>query len=622
MCGISGIASRNSLESEKTNKMIQAIHHRGPDGSGFHVGKSFALGMCRLSIIDVQGGKQPYISSDSKVSLVFNGEIYNFKEIRQELASLGVKFTTASEIEVLHHAYVQWKLEFVHKLRGMFAIALVDEAAEQVVLIRDRLGKKPLVYSLDQHETLYFGSEVKALLAAGVKADPDFEAISNVYRRGYPGRGKTGFTSIQSLPPASILTYQDGHVSVKQYWQPNTSRETKVDFKTALTNTTSILEESVRLRLNAERPLGVFLSGGYDSSLVAALATKLHSGDVSTYSIGFRDRKYDESKFAAQVAQALGTKHHNLIVEPDPLLIVDELAHCLDQPFADSSIIPTYLLNQFAAQNVVVAVGGDGGDETFAGYDRYLATPFLQRINPLLGVANFAISNMPSTITNRFGRKGSRLIQNLTKHPNIESRYSQIMNLMQPEVFDQLVIEKIKTTQVGSDPYLTNLLNYNKLDATKSLRNLDLTEYLPEDLLYKADIASMAHGVEVRSPLLDHVLIDYVSTLPTKYLIKGLTTKYLLKQITHQFIPEKLLNRPKMGFAIPRASWLRNELKEIRNDYLLDQTGLKRGWINQAELLKVLALHDAGIDQDQIIWPLLMVEIWARTWIDQPISFR
>ncbi len=426
MCGIAGWIGYG--DSVRLEAMVASLSHRGPDESGHWLSDGVALGIARLSIIDVARGHQPVFSTDNSVVAVCNGEIYNYRQLARDLIASGVILRSGSDAEVIPHLYSQYGLNFVNKLRGMFAIALWDDGQRRLVLVRDRAGKKPLVFA-EQSDGILFASEARALLAAGWKADPAHAALDHVLAFGYTPTEVGVFQGLKTLPPGHMAVWQDGGLDVRPYWSWEPS-SVKLPIQGLGERVESALDEAVRIRLVSERPLGAFLSGGIDSTIVTGLMVKHHSGPVKTFSIGFADPAYDESGYARQVAEYLGTEHTEMIVEPDPVAMLSRLADAFDQPFADSSAIPTILLSELAADDVVVALSGDGGDEGFGGYERYRAAPVLQHLNALLGMAQ-PFGSPAARLADRAGqRRLGRLAREIQPQPNLGARYRGIMELI------------------------------------------------------------------------------------------------------------------------------------------------------------------------------------------------
>jgi asparagine synthase (glutamine-hydrolysing) len=437
--------------------------------------------------------------------------------------------------------------------------------------------------------------------------------VAEVMQYGYINAPHSAFNEITQVPPASVLTWCEGKTTIKKYWEPDFDTKVQTSYEEALEVTKKLIEESVSRRLISERQLGSFLSGGYDSTIVTAYMAKLMSEKVQTYSIGFHSAQFNEAHHAKQVANYLGTNHHEEILSPDPALVVEKISHVLDQPFADSSIVPTYLLAKFARENLIVALGGDGGDEVFGGYDRYLAAPVMQKLNPFLGLARSSL-NVAGKQSFGNARKINRVASQLSSKASLGERYSSILSLAQPQDLSTLLNPNLQTKA----PEVANLNQFAKgnLSSFDRMIRSDLGAYLPGDLLVKVDIATMANSLELRSPMLDVNVVEWGLSLPRKYKIKGFETKHILKDVARSLVPANLIDRPKMGFGIPRAEWLRTGMKELVFDTLTDTTSTQRGWLNPVEVKKVLDLHMTGQDRDNIIWPMLMLELWARTWLD------
>ena len=614
MCGIAGGVGVAAPSRGALTRALESIDHRGPDERGAYVAEGVALGICRLAIIDVSTGQQPVADSTGDIQIVFNGEIYNFRELREELAKKGHRFVSRGDTEVILHMYQEYGNEFVNYLQGMFAIAIWDSQKNSLLLARDHMGKKPLWYAIQCDGTLLFASEVKALIAVGLKTSLRKEAISEVMQFGYVNAPLSAYEEVQQIPPASLGIWRDGKIEIKNYWSPDFSVEHKIAFDDALDETKRLITRAVERRLISERPLGSFLSGGYDSTVVTALMTQLMSEKVKTFSIGFSDPRYDESSYARAVAQYLGTDHTEERLSPDPLLLLQQLAISLDQPFADSSIIPTFMLSRFAAKEVVVALGGDGGDEVFGGYDRYLAAPIMQRWNGLLR-ATAPIAASPFILGAIKHRKLKRILSQVQGYPSLAVRYQAILSLVQPKELATLLARDFQSDSAAHQ-FVRDFEQAGARDNLSRMVRSDMQRYLPGDLLVKADRASMANSLELRAPLLDREVVEWACRLPSSFKIKGKQTKFILKELARSLVPSELIDRPKMGFAIPRADWLRTGLHDMSRDLLTDNTAKNRGWFEQKEIVKLLAQHKSGIDRDSVIWPALMLELWARTWLD------
>jgi asparagine synthase (glutamine-hydrolysing) len=613
MCGISGGIGASAPSKQLLDAQLKSIEHRGPDDVGTYINDGIGIGMCRLAIVEIAAGKQPASDAAEKIHIVWNGEIYNYRELRAELEGRGVHCRDSSESEVVINLYLEFGLDFINKLNGMFAIAIHDSRDKSLHLIRDRMGKKPLWISQLNDGTLFFASEVRALMLARPDRTLRTNMVAEVMQYGYINAPHSAFNEITQVPPGSVLTWQDGKTITKKYWEPDFDTKVQISYEEALEVTKKLIEEAVSRRLISERPLGSFLSGGYDSTIVTAYMAKLMSEKVQTYSIGFHSPQFNEAHHAKQVANHLGTNHHEEILNPDPALIVEKISHILDQPFADSSIVPTYLLAKFARENLIVALGGDGGDEVFGGYDRYLATPAMQQLNPILGLARSALKLAGKQ---SFGntRKINRVGSQLSPKESLAARYSSILSLTQPHELTALLNSSFQSK--AAEDSRKQQFNSGKYSSFDRMIRSDLDAYLPGDLLVKVDIATMANSFELRSPMLDVNVVEWGISLPRKYKIKGFETKHILKDVARSLVPAELIDRPKMGFGIPRAEWLRTGMKELVIDTLSDTTATQRGWFNPKEVAKVIDAHMAGEDKDNLIWPMLMLELWARTWLD------
>jgi asparagine synthase (glutamine-hydrolysing) len=614
MCGICGGIGPSSPKRELLESQLRSIEHRGPDDRGTYLGPNIGLGMCRLAIVEIDNGKQPASDAREIIHLVFNGEIYNYRELIEELASQGIQCARRSESEVIIQLYLRYGLEFISKLNGMFAIALFDSRNQSLHLIRDRMGKKPLWYTVKADSSLIFASEVRALMLARPDRTLRPEMISEVMQYGYINAPQSAFNEISQVPPATVMSWVDGKITSSKYWQPTFEPKVKISYQDALVETKSRIEKAVARRLISERPLGAFLSGGYDSTIVTAYMSKLMSVKVDTFSIGFTNQAFNEAPFAREVAKYLGTNHHEEILTPDPALIIEKISSILDQPFADSSIIPTYLLSKFARENVIVALGGDGGDEVFGGYDRYLGAPLLQAANPMMPLAKSLLGLLKSDALGS-SRKVKRASTQLQRKSSLAHRYSSIQSLVQTETLNHLINPEFLNFS-HNNRFINHFNNSGDFANYDKMIRSDLDYYLPGDLMVKADIASMANSLELRSPLLDVNVVEWGLQLPRKYKIKGFETKHILKDVARSLVPAQLIDRPKMGFGIPRAEWLRTGLKEMTIDLLTDQQAMQRGWFNSDEVKRVLNTHMSGEDRDSTLWPMLMLELWARNWLD------
>jgi len=614
MCGITGGIGVSAPSKTLLDAQLKSIEHRGPDDTGTYLNQEISLGMCRLAIVEVAAGKQPATDASEKIHIVWNGEIYNYRELRSELEQRGVLCRDSSESEVVINLYLEFGLDFINKLNGMFAIAIHDLRDKSLHLIRDRMGKKPLWISQLNDGTLFFASEVRALMLARPDRTLRTDMVAEVMQYGYINSPHSTFNEITQVPPASVLTWREGKTIIKKYWEPDFDTKVQVSYEEALEVTKKLIEEAVDRRLISERPLGSFLSGGYDSTIVTAYMAKLMSEKVQTYSIGFQSAGFNEAHHAKKIANYIGTNHHEEILSPNPVLITEKIAYALDQPFADSSIVPTYLLAKFARENLVVALSGDGGDEIFGGYDRYLAAPILQSLNPFLGFAKFGF-NFTKMFSLGNEKKAVRAGTQLKSVPSLAERYSSIQSLTQRGALKLLLCDDFFTDSISSE-FIRHFNEGRDVSKLDQLVRSDLKYYLPGDILSKVDTATMANSLELRSPMLDKNVVEWGISLPSKFKIKGVETKHILKDVARSLVPANLVDRPKMGFGIPRAEWLRTGMREMVADTLTDTTANQRGWFNPVEVKKTVDSHMAGKDLDNQLWPMLMLELWARTWLD------
>jgi asparagine synthase (glutamine-hydrolysing) len=627
MCGIAGFidlweSGQPRAADERAailDSMCRIITHRGPDDQGVLLNPGVALGMRRLSIIDLAGGHQPISGEDGSVTIVFNGEIYNFLELKRKLESQGHIFKTHSDTEAIVHAYEQSGPSGLEMLRGMFAFAIWDEKARTLFIARDRAGKKPLYYTTTPNGVFVFGSELKSiLLHQDVKREIDVEALDAYFTLGYVPDPLSIFRNIHKLPPGHYLTFTQGTATLKQYWDFN-FREGPVRSETDYINELrALLDESVRLRLIADVPLGAFLSGGIDSSTVVGLMARHSSQPVKTFSIGFHEDSFDELKYARLTAKKFGTDHHEFFVTPDICDVADELAWHLDEPFADSSAIPTYMVSKLARQHVTVALSGDGGDELFAGYSRYQVEKKrggFERLPKVLreGFLYEVSQHMPHAAW------GRNYLHNVSLDPI--SRFLDSVS-----VFTSLNRKSLYTSdfaiRLGNGGY-ANSLFHRLADTVKTndhldrLLFLDSKTYLPGDILTKVDRMSMAASLETRAPLLDHKLIEFVSGVPASLKLAGSESKYLLKQAIKDVVPAEILNRPKQGFGVPIQDWINRQLRSRIRETLREPRTRQRGYVDSRYVDVLLKEHENGRrDHSMALWALLMLELWHRQFFD------
>ncbi len=624
MCGIAGIIdidSREPVEAEAVHRMCQTIVHRGPDDEGIYANDGVGLGMRRLSIIDLAGGHQPVHNEDQSVWIVFNGEIYNFPELRPELEARGHHFYTNTDTEVIVHLYEDLGVDCVKKLRGMFAIALYDERRRRLLLARDRLGKKPLHYAI-HNGRLLFASEIKAILAVAPElADVNFQGLLRYFYFGYIPDPETAFTHIHKLPPGHSLELADGKSVVRQYWDlPAYGTSKPASEEECLEELERRLAEAVRIRLIADVPLGALLSGGTDSSTVVALMARASSKPVKTFSIGFRSKDFNEADYARVVAKRFRTEHHELIVEPDLTQTLEALTRSLEEPFADSSMLPTYYVSCLARQHVTVALSGDGGDELFAGYERYQINLQRRKFDAIPAWSGRWYRRLihPFVPHSMYGR---RLAFNLSLP--WRDRYIDGFSLLpaldrERSLFSRDFLRSAANCEDPRDLYRDYLGRAPAQDRLGQLMYLDTKAYLTGDILTKVDRMSMATSLEVRVPILDHVFVEWVTGLPSRWKLNDGQPKYILRKLAERVgVPREVLHRPKQGFAIPLVHWLRNELKGELPQVLLEPRSLQRGYFEPRAVRQLLAEHFSGRqDHSRRIWQLLVIELWHRNFLE------
>jgi asparagine synthase (glutamine-hydrolysing) len=606
------------MDSAIVHRMCEAIVHRGPDDEGIFVKAGVGLGMRRLSIIDVAGGHQPVFNEDKSVWIVFNGEIYNFQELRSQLQARGHFFSTRSDTEVIVHLYEEHGPDCVHKLRGMFAFALYDEKSGRLLLARDRVGKKPLHYAL-HNGTLLFASEMKAILGVRPElAKPNQVALLQYMYFGYIPDPATAFQPIHKLPPGHLLEFVKGEVRIRQYWDfPQYGTYQPASEEELLEELEFRLAEAVRIRLIADVPLGAMLSGGTDSSTVVALMARSTSLPVKTFSVGFRNADFNEAPYAQLVAQKFGTDHHELILEPDLIETVDTLTRHLEEPFGDPSTLPTYFISRLARKHVKVVLSGDGGDEAFAGYDRY-------RIH----LEDRSYKWIPRWAGLWYRRHVHPLIpyrmpgRNLAYSVSLpwEERYTEGVSL-QPFQREMAVLSNDFLASDG-DPLKSFREYLDRAPAHDPLSRvlyLDSKTYLPGDILTKVDRMSMATSLEARVPMLDHVFLEWVTTWAPQWKMRNGAQKFILKKLAERVgVPREVLHRPKQGFALPLVHWMRSELKDLVLTTLLDARTLQRGYFNPSGLRRMLDEHFQGRrDHSARLWRLLVFELWHRNFLEK-----
>lgn len=634
MCGITGAVwtdPARDIDAATLRRMTDVIRHRGPDDEGtyacayrqrapYEAVPGVALGFRRLSIIDLAGGHQPMSNEDGSVWVVFNGEIYNFSTLRRRLEGAGHKFQTASDTETIVHLYEDEGLDCFQHFNGMFAIAIWDANRRRLVLARDRLGKKPLVYHHGRGR-LVFASELKSLLQVGdVPREIDPAAIDDYLTYQYVPHPKTIFRGIRKLSPGYYAVYQDDRLDVRPYWTPDLAHETTVGEREAAGQLRELLTSSVEMRMRSDVPLGAFLSGGIDSSLTVALMQQRSERPIQTFTIGFPEAEYDESKFAREVSQHLGTEHHEFQVTPNCVEILPQLVWHYDEPFADSSAIPTWYVSQLTRQHVTVALSGDGGDELFAGYPRYKAVRFGERLDRMGPVRALLAARwwqrIPGSRQRSLVRRFKRFSEFLGQSP--QRRYLEWIAIFNEQRRAALYQDEFLTQVPDADPFTFLRQAWARVgerDVMSGASLADLTTYLPCDLLTKVDIASMAHSLEVRQPFLDYRLVEFAAALPIRLKYRGGRGKWLLRRTFGDLLPPNIWTRRKMGFGVPLEHWFRHELRDLTHDMLLGDTTRTAAFFRRQVVEQMIAEHESRqFDHAYRLWALLVLELWLREW--------
>jgi asparagine synthase (glutamine-hydrolysing) len=604
-------------------RMNAVLAHRGPDDSGVYHAGPVGLAHRRLAIIDLSpGGHQPMVNADGTVWIVYNGEIYNFLELRGKLEADGVRFRSRSDTEVMLALYDRRGVDFVDDLRGMFAFALWDARRQRLVLGRDRLGKKPLYYYVDDH-ALVFASEPKGIFAdPEVAADADPVAMHHYLTFGYVPSPRSAFRGVQKLPPAHVLIAEQGRVRTERYWELRYGPKLQIGEEDAAERLIDTLREAVRLRLISDVPLGAFLSGGIDSSTVVALMAEASSRPVKTFSIGFEEEAYNELPFARAVAQRWGTEHHEFVVKPNAIEVLPDLVWHYNEPYADSSAIPTYYLAKMTREHVTVALNGDAGDENFAGYSRYAGHALSSRYDRIPRLVRQGLASVAGVIP-ELGhprgafRRGRRFLA--AGGDDAARRYLRWIALFPEDFKRRLYTDEFAARVTGQDSFDLALASYDvrSRDLVDGVLALDVATYLPDDLLVKVDIATMAHALEARAPMVDHVFMEFAASLPSHLKLRGLTKKYILKRAARPLLPAAVIDRPKMGFGVPIDRWMRRELREMLHDVLLSRRAIERGIFREAAVRRVIDEHQSGRHQWHLqLWALLFLELWFRRFID------
>jgi asparagine synthase (glutamine-hydrolysing) len=625
MCGIAGFvdllpSAETAAAHVRLRAMCAPIRHRGPDDEGIYHDEGVGLGMRRLSIIDLSTGHQPIHNEDRTVWVVLNGEIYNYRELRRTLEAGGHQFYTASDTETIVHGYEAWGEAVFAKLRGMFGIAIWDTRTRTLLLARDRPGIKPLYYA-EAGGRLFFGSEAKCLLAnPEVGRDIDLSAVDHYLAYLYTPRDRAIFRGMRKLPPAHYLRVADGRTDVVRYWQlPVTPACSRLSEGEALDQLEAALEDAVRSHLVSDVPLGAFLSGGVDSSIVVAMMARLTGRRVRTFSIGFDEAAYDERPYARRVAEHLETEHHELVVRPDALAILDQLIWHFDEPFADASAIPTWYVSKLASEHVTVVLSGDGGDELFGGYDRYLPHPNVARFDRHAAAFGRALAaaawrRLPH------GVRGKNFLRHVAR--DAQGRYLDSVTFYHADERRSLLSAEASAELSGWDAesyFRRPFARLDALPATTQMMAFDFETYLPEDCLTKVDRMSMAHSIESRVPLLDQTVVDFAASLPPDLKIRDGSRKHLLRALAGRLVPREVLDRPKQGFAVPVGAWFRGSMREAFGDVLGSAAARQRGYFDYRFVDRILGEHLSGRrDHALRLWQLLVFELWLRQYVDAP----
>ena len=637
MCGITGgiwTDPESEISGPTLERMTEVLVHRGPDDVGFYRSAlradppygtvpGVALGFRRLSIIDLVDGQQPMANEDRSIWVVFNGEIYNFASLRNRLEGGGHCFRTRSDTETIVHLYEDQGLDCFSHFNGMFAIAIWDIARRRLVLARDRLGQKPLVYCHQRHRFL-FASQLKSLLqVSDISRDIDPSAIDQYLAYQYIPHPSTVFRSMRKLPPGHMAVVENDTLTVEPFWNPDFQVTRPMQRQVAVRELRDCLTSSVELRMRSDVPLGAFLSGGVDSSLITAIMQSRSEAPVKTFSIGFPVKEYDETQFARRVARHLGTDHHEFQVTPDGVQILPQLAWHFDEPFADSSAIPTWYVSQMTREHVTVALTGDGGDELFLGYPRYRAIQIARVLDSLFPLKSLLQARcwqrLPSSSRQKsLIRQFKRFSEGLAAGP--QRRYFDWISIFNERRRGELYSDDFVASLPNVDPFDFLRAAWSRADRRDALTAValaDLVTYLPGDLMTKVDTASMAHSLECRQPFLDHRVVELAAQMPSELKYRWGRGKRILQAAFGDLLPAEIWGRRKMGFGVPLDHWFRNELRDMTRDLLLDQTARQRGLFRHEVVESLVDEHQRGdFDHAYRLWALLVLELWFREWVD------
>ena len=630
MCGICGIYSSSGVQPGELNNMLKSIAHRGPDDEGFYSQGPIGLGNRRLSIIDIPGGGQPLSNEDKTIWIVYNGEIYNYKHLQQHLESKGHVFRSRSDTEVIIHLYEEYGPNCVEKLNGMFAFGLWDQRHQRLVLARDRIGQKPLYYSQDGSRFL-FGSEIKAILAVSQNQRMiDYESLHHYLSLRFIPPPKTFFLNIYKLPPAHILIFQDNKIQIRQYWQLSFNNKFEVNETDLLEGLRYKLIEAIDSHMVSDVPVGAFLSGGLDSSMIVAMLTKDLDTRLQTFAIGVAETDFNELPFAKMVANSCQTDHHEECVAPDLIQLLPKMIWHLDEP-SDPIAACMFHSARLASKYVKVVLGGDGGDELFAGFDRYRGSGYIQayRIIPeilRLKVLGPVLNNLPDSFTYKSLTQKMRWVHQLSMMPNPGKEYAEATSFFRfshankKELFSTDLWNQV--SDIDAADVIVDYYNDDKAsEAVDRMLYADFMTRLPEHSLMLTDRMTMAHGLEARSPFLDHELVEYMAAFPSNLKIRDGETKYIFRKLAEGYLPRPIVQRQKQGFMFPVAYWFRNELHAFVQEVLLNSHFVKQGIFQKSYVQTLLEEHkNQKSDHHVRLWMLLNLEIWHQTFIEQKDS--
>lgn len=613
MCGIAGICMpyRNgAVSAADIKQMTSVIRHRGPDGEGVHLGEGIGLGHRRLSIIDLEGGDQPIFNEDKTLAIVFNGEIYNYKELRADLIKDGYVFQTNSDTEVIIHLYHQKGEACVEYLNGMFGFAIWDEKNRTLFAARDRMGEKPFYYAELDDGTLIFASEMKSILASRFfsQSEVDLQSLDNYFAYGYVPSSRSIFKNIKKLPAAHQLTWVNGGVQIKRFWSHTGNSSIQVASGLELIDQVQeLISDSIRLRLRSDVPVGAFLSGGIDSSLIVAMSSEVTSEPLSTFSVGFSESEFDESSFARQIAEKYNTNHHDLVVGDMDLDKFPDLVRQFDEPFADPSAVPTYYVTHAASQHLKVCLSGDAGDELFAGYPQYVFEPAEEWIDRVPLALRKLLFGVPANVIPDHVR-GKGWLRRLSSSG--ADRYQRIIG-----IFDSVERRQLLNKAVDVEKHASLFEPYFKSGAGEIESRLlaDQATYLTDDILVKVDRNSMLNSLEVRVPFLDHRLIELANAIPIEEKMKGGQQKWILKELLRKRAPQGIIDRPKQGFAMPIRDWIRTSYRDMAEDLLLSPNNRSHKFVEPAVVRQLFNAHLKGVrDLSDRLWSLMWFEQWCR----------